>query len=101
VVKLILKYFRIGDVLDLLMAFEVLWTCRKIQGGLPRNVQAKMIFNIILDLGIGLVPFVGDVADALFRANTRNALALEDHLYERAQGGAGSDIMRPFDAFTV
>ncbi len=43
-----------------------------------------MLFNIILDFGIGLVPFLGDVADALFRANTRNAVELEKFL--RAKG---------------
>lgn len=43
-----------------------------------------MYINIMLDFAVGLVPFVGDVADALFRANTRNAVVLEKHL--RAKG---------------
>lgn len=62
----------------------VLRTCQQIEGGLPADVQAKMMFNIALDFGIGLVPFLGDIADALFRANTRNAVELERHL--RAKG---------------
>jgi hypothetical protein len=42
-----------------------------------------MYLNIILDFGVGLVPFLGDVADALFRANTRNAVVLEKHLRDK------------------
>jgi len=82
----------LGDVVDAMMALMVMRTCDQIQGGLPADMRMKMYINIILDFGIGLVPFVGDVADALFRANTRNAVILEKHLRKkgakalRAQG---------------
>ncbi len=62
----------------------VLRTCQQVEGGLPNEIKAKMLFNIVLDFGIGLVPFLGDIADALFRANTRNAVVLEKFL--RAKG---------------
>ena len=68
------------------MALMVLRTCQQVEGGLPADVTFRMYFNIILDFGIGLVPFLGDVADALFRANTRNAVILEKHL--RKKGAA-------------
>jgi hypothetical protein len=74
----------IGDVIDAFMAMMVLRTCQQVEGGLPNEVKAKMLFNIVLDFGIGLVPFLGDIADALFRANTRNAVVLEKFL--RAKG---------------
>ncbi|KAE9372302.1 hypothetical protein N431DRAFT_408445 [Stipitochalara longipes BDJ] len=74
----------IGDVIDAFMAMMVLRTCQQVEGGLPNEVKAKMMFNIVLDFGIGLVPFLGDIADALFRANTRNAVVLEKFL--RAKG---------------
>lgn len=64
----------------------VLRTAQQIEGGLPTDIQAMMLFNIILDFGIGLVPFLGDVADALFKANTRNAVILEKYL--RKKGAA-------------
>ncbi|RKF62704.1 putative membrane protein [Erysiphe neolycopersici] len=72
-----------GDVLDAFMALMVLRTCQSIEGGLPRAVQVRMLINIILDFGVGLVPFIGDIADALFRANTRNAILLEQYLREK------------------
>ncbi|KAH6662704.1 hypothetical protein B0J14DRAFT_434527, partial [Halenospora varia] len=81
-------------VLDAFMAFMVLRTCQEVQGGLPKGVQAKVIFNscyagrdvnIIMDFGVGLVPLIGDIADVLFRANTRNAMVLKEYLYEKAK----------------
>lgn len=61
----------------------VLRTCQQVEGGLPASVKSKMVFNIIVDFAIGLVPFIGDVADALFRANTKNAVLLEEHLRQK------------------
>jgi hypothetical protein len=52
----------LGDVVDAMMALMVMRTCDQIQGGLPADVRMKMYINIILDFGIGLVPFVGDVS---------------------------------------
>lgn len=71
---------RAGDVVDAFMALMVYRTCTQVEGGLPANVKSKMMFNIVLDFCIGLVPFLGDLADAVFKANTRNAAELEDHL---------------------
>lgn len=39
--------------------------------------------NIVIDFVIGLVPFVGDLADAAYKCNTRNAVLLEKYLRER------------------
>jgi len=94
----------IGDVIDAFMAVMVLRTCEQVEGGLPADVKTKMYINIMLDFGIGLVPFLGDIADALFRANTRNAVVLEKYLREKgakalkAQGqGQGNHAIDPSD----
>jgi hypothetical protein len=42
-----------------------------------------MWFNIILNFGIGLVPFFEDIADAVFCANTRNAVVLKKYLQQK------------------
>ena len=44
-----------------------------------------MMFNLLIDFIIGLVPFLGDLADAVYKCNTRNAVILEKHL--RQKGG--------------
>ena len=48
--------------MDAMMAIMVMRTCSQIQGGLPADVRMKMYINIIVDFGIGLVPFLGDVS---------------------------------------
>jgi len=73
----------IGDALDAFMAMMVFRTCMQVEGGLPADVKSKMAFNIALDFAVGLVPFLGDIADALFRANTRNAVVLEEYLRKK------------------
>jgi Domain of unknown function (DUF4112) len=42
-----------------------------------------MYSNLMLDFGIGLVPVIGDFADAWFKCNTRNNLLLEKYLREK------------------
>jgi len=44
-----------------------------------------MYANIALDFGIGLVPVIGDIADAWFKCNTRNNILLERYLREKGQ----------------
>jgi hypothetical protein len=46
-------------------------------------IIARMLLNLALDAGLGLVPIVGDLADFAFKANQKN-LAL---LSERSAGG--------------
>lgn len=48
-------------------------------------IRTRMFFNILFDFVIGLVPFVGDMADAVYRANTRNAWVLEEYLVKKAE----------------
>lgn len=57
--------YSFGDALDAFMAMMVYRTCQQVEGGLPASVQSQMIFNIIIDFFIGLVPFIGDVADGM------------------------------------
>jgi hypothetical protein len=75
------------------MAIMVIKTCEQVEGGLPFDVKWKMYFNVFLDFIIGFVPILGDIGDAMFHANTRNAIILERYLRankgrtERTEGG--------------
>lgn len=75
----------IGDALDAFMALMVFKTCCQVEGGLPNALKMQMMFNVVLDFAIGLVPFLGDLADAAFKANSRNALLLEQHLRDKGK----------------
>lgn len=72
-----------GDAVDAALAMMVVNTCEKIDGGLPTRLRMMMLINVIIDFAIGLVPFVGDLADAMYKCNTRNAVMLEKHLREK------------------
>jgi hypothetical protein len=69
-----------GDVLDMLMALMLMRSMSQVEGGLPSAVKMKMLFNLIIDFVVGLVPFIGDLADAALKCNSRNVRALEEHL---------------------
>lgn len=71
----------IGDVIDALLALMVIRTAS--QADLPSSVLIRMLFNVALDFVVGLVPFLGDLADMAYKANTRNAVILEDFLRQR------------------
>src|SRR5271163_74370 len=46
---------------------------------------AQMYTNVMIDFGIGMIPVVGDFADAWFKCNTRNNILLERYLREKGQ----------------
>lgn len=50
--------------------------------GAPGPVLARMLGNLGIDTLVGAIPFVGDLFDAGFKANTRNRRVLEAWLAE-------------------
>ena len=66
------------------MALMVYRTCCKVED-LDNNTKSKMVMNIAIDAFIGLVPVLGDFADALWRCNTKNAIELEKFLIKKGQ----------------
>ena len=57
----------------------------------PKIVAARMVANVLLDTTVGAIPFLGDLFDMGFKANTRNVLLLEPYR-QKADVAAG----RPF-----
>ena len=47
--------------------------------GVPRIVLGRMVLNLLLDLGIGAIPLVGDLYDLVFRSNTKNLELFRRH----------------------
>jgi hypothetical protein len=47
--------------------------------GVPRIVLGRMVLNLLVDLGIGAIPLLGDVYDLFFRSNTRNLELFRRH----------------------
>ena len=67
----------------------VMNTAMKVSTGKDRGkLRAVMTSNIMLDFLVGLVPFLGDVADALFRKMLNNHVkASEEKPTGRITGG--------------
>jgi hypothetical protein len=47
--------------------------------GVPRIVLGRMILNLLVDLGVGAIPVLGDVYDLFFRSNSRNLELFRRH----------------------
>lgn len=52
----------------------------------PKAVAARMVANVLLDVGVGSIPLVGDLFDVAFKANTRNMQLLRDARDHQARG---------------
>jgi hypothetical protein len=70
----------IGDSVDALLTFHLIFLMCGVAGGLPSMVFARMVTNMIVDLVVGLIPFVGDLADAAIKCNSKNVRLFEEHL---------------------
>ena len=47
--------------------------------GVPPSLLARMGWNLLVDVAVGAIPFLGDLFDAGFKANMRNLALLERH----------------------
>ncbi len=66
-----------GDAIAALVACVIVIQAHQMR--VPRVVQLRMLMNVGLDLLVGVVPVVGDVADIFWRSNSRNMALLERH----------------------
>jgi len=68
-----------GDVVDATLNYTLVLKAAK-KAELPDWLIRRMLMNNLVSVGVGLVPFVGDVILATFKANSRNAALLEEFL---------------------
>lgn len=69
-----------GDAIGAALALLIVKKAMKVEGGLSGAIIIRMLINIAIDFLVGLIPFVGDLADAAFKCNTMNLRLLEEHL---------------------
>lgn len=65
----------IGDVITVAIAGRIVYLGKQL--GVPAPVRKKMIRNIAMDFGLGLIPLAGDLADFFFKANKANVKLME------------------------
>jgi Domain of unknown function (DUF4112) len=68
----------LGDVLGAIVSsYIVVEAARQ---GIPRSTLLRMAWNVLLEAAIGVIPLVGDLFDAGWKANQRNVALLERYL---------------------
>lgn len=67
----------IGDAASAVLSVALLGAALRL--GAPRIILARMGLNIAVDYVVGIVPVLGDVADAFYKANRRNLTLLRGH----------------------
>ncbi len=60
----------IGDVMGAILSGLILREAWRM--GAPLPTMAKMTGNVLLELFVGAIPFLGDAFDAAYKANVRN-----------------------------
>lgn len=68
----------VGDVVSAIASVYLLGTA--VQLGLSPLKLAQMVTITVIDLLLGLVPFLGDAADAVFKSHMRNLRIIEAHV---------------------
>lgn len=68
----------VGDLVG--GGFSVYLILQAARMGVPATLLARMGWNLLVDVAVGAIPFLGDLFDAGFKANMRNLALLERHL---------------------
>jgi hypothetical protein len=75
----------VGDIADVLLSYLLVVRRAKNDLELPTWLVSRMMFNMIVSGAVGVVPVVGDVAVAVWKANSRNVALLEEFLRVRGE----------------
>jgi len=82
-----------GDLSTLAISGYMLTIMAK--NGASGYLIARMALNIVLDAVIGSIPLLGDLFDAVYKANMRNLRLLEEHYVEGRHRGSAWKVVIP------
>jgi hypothetical protein len=68
----------VGDIAMAIVAYRIVAVAERL--GADGSTLWHMKRNVLIDLSFGLIPFVGIVLDAVFKANVRNVAVLMDEI---------------------
>ena len=77
-----------GDAIAALLGLYLVYVSWEI--GLPTHITTRMLSYIVIDVVLGLVPVVGDVADFFWKSNKLNLKLLEDGYKQHGARDRGS-----------
>lgn len=73
-----------GDVAGAILSAYIVFNALKL--GISRKVLLTMIYNILAETIIGVVPVLGNIFDATWKANMRNMRLLEGYIGSPSPG---------------
>lgn len=82
-----------GDVTTFAVSCYLLALMAK--NGASGYVMARMILNVVIDAIVGAIPFLGDLFDFAFKANSRNLRLMQEHYVEGRHRGSAWKIIIP------
>jgi hypothetical protein len=77
----------VGDTVSAVLSAYVVVEAAAL--GVPRETLLRMLLNLFVDATLGSIPVVGDLFDAVWKANARNVALLETR--RRDPGGVDTD----------
>lgn len=72
----------IGDYLVLLINLYILRKTTALDD-FPQRIKTEMMLNLLLDFGVGLIPWVGALFTVAYRADTRNFKLARDYMAKK------------------
>ena len=80
----------LGDLSGFALSSALILTMAK--NGASGRIVALMGINAILDVTLGAIPFLGQVFDFYYKANSRNIRLLKEHYEEGKHQGSGKGV---------
>ncbi len=67
-----------GDMIGTVLSAYIVLEGARFRLSLP--TLTRMVFNVLLEMIVGVIPFIGDLFDVGWKANARNLRLIESHL---------------------
>jgi hypothetical protein len=68
----------IGDMAGMILSSYIILQAAKL--GAPRRSLVLMVFNVLLETIVGVIPILGDAFDVYYKANRRNVALLRRYV---------------------
>lgn len=90
----LLNFFPVvGSVLGLMLSFYIIWIAKQVNAS-EKDITLMMI-NVVVDFFLGIIPVIGFVGDALFKANKKNLKILEKYMEREVGTILDAEIVSP------
>jgi len=67
----------VGDFVGAAFSFYIIYEAARM--GIPKRVLLRMCGNVLVETLVGEIPILGDIFDAVWKANVRNFRLIELH----------------------